>query len=487
MLVGAATADDPDVHRLHAPQLAGPLGEQQTPAPKHRRLEACFPGGPSIRLPPTLETLRTSRPVEEARPETTGPRSFAPTRLTMNTHTAQWTSSCFCLAAALTIAVAPTGLASIRGPYTPDGNTKLLLHLEDAAESGIAANAVAGAPAFIATANPSAATPRNPMPGILGAPGASGIGFDFGTCANLSSSNSMALFIDANGNSVADVDTSGTAPGEDRVSGSTFTGLSGEFTLEALVNFPSLTGANREIISMDNSSGATSRPFQFRLTSTGQLEFNNIAVSGVNPKTSLPTTGPDAFVPNQWFHVALTYDGAGVLTFYWTKLDNARTQATVLEVHSVSTVDLSGEAVLTIGNENRNTSGEGLLGLVDEVRVSDIARSAIDMVFDPTVEEIPPAIDPQPEDQFLGVGETLTIVSHASGSAPLTYRWQKGSGGSFTDIPGRNLGYTHDPSHVRDRRGLPLRGVQSVWRGHKQRSPRRGRRRLQRAVPNRRR
>lgn len=354
----------------------------------------------------------------------------------MNTHTAHRTSSCFCLAAALTIAIAPTGLASIRGPYTPDGNTKLLLHLDDAAESGIAVNAVTGAPAFIATANPSAATPRNPMPGILGAPGASGIGFDFGTCANLSSSNSMALFIDANGNGVADLDTSGTAPGEDRISGSTFTGLSGEFTLEALVNFPSLTGANREIISMDNSSGATSRPFQFRLTSTGQLEFNNIAVSGVNPKTSLPTTGPDAFVPNQWFHVALTYDGAGVLTFFWTKLDNARTQATVLEVHYVSTVDLSGEAVLTIGNENRNTSGEGLLGLVDEVRVSDIARSAIDMVFDPTVEEIPPAIDPQPEDQFLGVGETLTIVSHASGSSPLTYRWQKGSGGSFTDIPG---------------------------------------------------
>ncbi|HOY58366.1 MAG TPA: immunoglobulin domain-containing protein [Verrucomicrobiota bacterium] len=340
------------------------------------------------------------------------------------------------VAAAMLVAAAPSSLASIRAPYTPDANTKLLLHLDDATESGIAANAVAGAPAFIATANPSAATPRQPTPGMLGAPGASGLGYAFGTCANLSHSNSMALFMDANGNGVADLDTSGSALGEDRVSGSTLTGLYGEFTLEALVNFPSLTGANREIIAMDNSAGATSRPFQFRLNTTGQLEFNNIAVSGVNPKTTLPTTGPDAFVPNQWFHVALTYDGAGVITFYWTKLDSARTQANVLEVHYVSTVDLSGEAVLTVGNENRNTSGEGLLGLVDEVRISDVARTAVDMVFDPAIQEIPPSIDPEPENQFLGVGETLTIVAHASGSTPLSYRWQKGSGETFTDIPG---------------------------------------------------
>ncbi|HNV00383.1 MAG: hypothetical protein KA191_08655 [Verrucomicrobia bacterium] len=72
------------------------------------------------------------------------------------------------------VAATPSSLASIRAPYTPDANTKLLLHLDDATESGIAANAVAGAPSFIATANPSAATSRQPIPGILGAPGASG-------------------------------------------------------------------------------------------------------------------------------------------------------------------------------------------------------------------------------------------------------------------------------------------------------------------------
>lgn len=341
------------------------------------------------------------------------------------------------LAAAATFILAPATDASVRGPYAPDANTRHLLHLDDDAAIGVAANAVTGAPSFIASANPApAAATRNPTPGILGATGASGFGYNFGTCANLSASNSMALFLDANGNGVADLDVSGTALGADRVSGATFTGPYGEFTIEALVNFPSLTGANREIVSMDNSAGAAARPFQFRLGSTGQLEFNNIPVSGANPKTSVPTTGPEAFVANQWFHVALTYDGAGTIKFYWTKLDAARTEATFLAEHVVPYLDLSGEAVLTVGNENRNVSGEGLLGLIDEVRISDVARSAADMVFDPSAPPIPPSIDPQPESQFLGVGETLTILAHASGSAPLTYQWQKSSGEAFADLPG---------------------------------------------------
>ena len=80
-----------------------------------------------------------------------------------------------------------------------------------------------------------------------------------------------------------------------------------------------------------------------------------------------------------------------------------------------------------------------MTGRIDEVRISNIARSAIDMVFDPTAPPIPPTIDPQPEDQVLGVGETLLIVSHASCSVPLAYRWQyQGvAGGGFSDISGQ--------------------------------------------------
>lgn len=340
-------------------------------------------------------------------------------------------------ATALFLATGPDALASINGPYSPDAATVFLLHLDEDGTGGIAANAVSGGASFIATANPSAATPRNPTPGILGAVGASGVGFTYGRCANLSTANNLGLFIDANANGVADLDVSGSAPGGDAISGSTFTGPSGEFTLETLINLPSLTAGNREIISLDSSAGASDRPFQFRVSATGSIEFNNIAVSGANPKTPIPTTGPEAFVPDQWFHVALTYDGMGTITFYWTRLDNARTGATVLAVHTVNPLDISDNAVLTVGNENRNTSGEGLMGSIDEVRISNSARSATDMVFNTEAPPIPPSIDPQPTAQFLGVGETLSIVSHASGSTPLTYQWQKSDGTAFADIPGQ--------------------------------------------------
>ncbi len=339
---------------------------------------------------------------------------------------------------AVTLLAVSMARASIVAPYAPDANTIFLLHLDEPGTEGITTNAVPGAASFIAAANPSAASPRNPLAGLLGAAGASGTGFDFGLCADLTFSNSIGLFMDANGNSVADLDINAGSPGADAVSGSVFTGPNGEFTFEALVNFPSLTGGNREIISMDNSAGA--RPFQFRVTSAGLLEFNNIAVAGANPRIAIPTTGPDAFVPNQWFHVAMTYDGAGTIVFYWTRLDAARTSATALITNNVPLLNITANAVLTVGNENRNTSGEGLTGRIDEVRISNIARSAIDMVFDPSAPPIPPSINPQPEDQFLGVGETLLIVSHAGGSVPLAYQWQYQGfpGGGFGNISGQS-------------------------------------------------
>lgn len=345
--------------------------------------------------------------------------------------TQRWALPCLLLAAA------PAAFASIRGPYTNDANTVILLHLDEPATAGIAANAAQATLGtnFIATANPGNATPRNPTPGILGTPSAAGVGYSFGNCANLSYSNSMGLFMDGNNNSVADLDTSG-ARGADQIAMSQFCGPLGEFTLEALVNLPALTGANREIICMDSSGSP--RPFQFRFTSTGQIEFNNIGTAGANPKVNIPTTGDDAFVANQWFHVALTYDGLGTISIYWTKLDNARTSATLLQSFpGIPPLVETGLAVLTIGNENRSTSGEGLLGLIDEVRISNIARSATDMAINTEAPPIPPTISPQPTDQFLGVGETLAIQAYASGSPVLQYVWQKDAGTGFTNLPGQ--------------------------------------------------
>jgi hypothetical protein len=195
-----------------------------------------------------------------------------------------WTKRFFL--SAIVLAVAPSVHASIRGAYSADSHTVILLHLDEPSSAGIATNAVTGNN-FIAAANPTAAAPRNPTSGILGAPGAAGAGFDFGKCANLTFSNSVGLFIDGNQNGVADLDA-GVAPfGADAIPMSSLCGPNGEFTLEALVNLPSLSGANREVICMDTSGSP--RPFQFRITASGQIEFNNIGTSGANPKATIPT------------------------------------------------------------------------------------------------------------------------------------------------------------------------------------------------------
>lgn len=345
-----------------------------------------------------------------------------------------------CLIALLS---APTGYAAIKGPYSTDANTVFLLHLDEPATAGIATNSVPGIN-FIATADSTGTTPKNPTPGILGATGASGLGYNFGGCANMTYSNSVGLFADANSNLVADLDTV-SVRGADAIPVNSFTDpTTGAFTLEALVKLAALPSANAEIICMDSSAAATSRPFQWRFTAAngGSIEFNKIDTASTDLIGKLPTTGQDAFVANQWFHVAVTYDGAGSVKFYWTMLDNSRTSATLLTNFSVGTLNETSGAVLTVGNENRNASGEYLNGYIDEVRISNIARAATDMAFNSSVPPIAPSINPEPADQFLGVGETLTIASHASGSSPLVYTWQMDAGTGFTNLlqqPGDTL------------------------------------------------
>src|SRR5207249_2578585 len=99
----------------------------------------------------------------------------------------------------------------------------------------------------------------------------------------------------------------------------------------------------------------------------------------------LPTSGPDAFATNTWFHVAMSYDGtagANSVRFYWTKLDDANVQAHLLATGQAG--DLTAAAnpnVLTLGNENRNTAGESLGGLLDEARISNRVRTSTEFAF----------------------------------------------------------------------------------------------------------
>jgi len=164
---------------------------------------------------------------------------------------------------------------------------------------------------------------------------------------------------------------------------SNVTGPDGAFTFEAIIRTTE-TAAIQQIISMENSGGATDRPFQFRIDA-GNLRFINISGGVQQIPAAIPTTGPDAFVPNEWFHAAVTYNGTentpDNLKLYWTRVDASRSEANeILSTTMVS--DLGGTVtVFGVANEYRGTQDNNLRGRIDEVRISDIARAADGFLF----------------------------------------------------------------------------------------------------------
>lgn len=275
----------------------------------------------------------------------------------------------------------PLASGALRGPYAPDAATVHLFHLDEAAGTTTAVNAVSGgAPALAfdgATALNHATNPQPPAgASVLGAAsGPSG----FGAAASIATAN-LGLGLDANGSGGFQLGTATVCP--DAIAHSTLTAADGSFTLEALVNLPALTGASREIVCTD--SALASRGFQFRINTSGQLEFNFIATSAASTVFAIPTSGANAFAANQWFHAALVFDGAThTSSFYWTRFDATAESASLLGSSTAETTTGTVTGPLVIGNEGRITgnSTEGLLGLIDEVRISRIARGPGDFLF----------------------------------------------------------------------------------------------------------
>jgi hypothetical protein len=74
--------------------------------------------------------------------------------------------------------------------------------------------------------------------------------------------------------------------------------------------------------------------------------------------------------------------------FYWTRLAPTFAAANPIGGLMAEGVDVSDAALLVIGNEGRATgttsgtgSGEGLRGLIDEVRISNVARTPTQFLF----------------------------------------------------------------------------------------------------------
>lgn len=228
---------------------------------------------------------------------------------------------------------------------------------------------------------------------------------------------------------------------------------SGAFTFEAVIridfdpaaNYGTLAeggnGRNTplQIINGDDetiSGNNANRLFQFRLLPIGTadtfndavlLEFINLnrasAIQWLN--VPVPTSDVDAIVQGGWYHVAVTYDGnAGAMDnmrFYWTTVDAGRTNATLIGTATM-TLDLAaGSPDFTIGNNGRNPPLNNFLGVIDEVRISSIARGPGQMLFAGSVI----VIESQPSDVFAAPGQPASFTVGASGVPPLGYQWRK--------------------------------------------------------------
>jgi hypothetical protein len=209
-----------------------------------------------------------------------------------------------------------------------------------------------------------------------------------------------------------------------------FTGSDGSFTFELIIrpDFDPLAPPNHmNMICGDRAGGLDVRSWQFRINSQGQLEFI-LLNSGVQSLTApLPSSGPNAAVAGQWYHVAATYNGsagtAGNLKVYWTLIDKGKTEAALLAEFNLQ-ADLGGEPLFTIGSSGRNSGGEAFHGLIDEVRISSIDRLPDEMLFTSEGSVLAPIFTVQPSDKLVGLGETLKLQALTSGAFPMTFQWQ---------------------------------------------------------------
>ncbi len=238
---------------------------------------------------------------------------------------------------------------------------------------------------------------------------------------------------------------------------SRFTWSDGAFTFEAIIrpDVNPLAPPNHMNIICGERTDPNPRAWQFRITTAGQLNFIRLPSNGglENFVAPLPSSGPNAAVQSQWYHVAVTYTGAageaGNLKLFWTLLDESRTEAALLGEFTM-TNDLGGEPLFTIGTSGRNPGGEGFRGLIDEVRISDIDRYVNEMLFSDEGGGIAPKFTLQPADFLAGLGETVKLQALASGTLPISYQWQFNG----VDLPGETSDVLEIPSVTFEQDGL---------------------------------
>jgi hypothetical protein len=234
----------------------------------------------------------------------------------------------------------------------------------------------------------------------------------FGTCVDTSNTvgNALTVIFPTTSNQpslCALTPANGTADNVDHTFDNPTTHA---FTMEALVKISFDPTKNwfspMEIISGEgDASDSSDRSWQFRIqpnsaaaTTPWVLRFQKVSGFGSpggstanwNLDANIPTTGLDAIVQGGWYHVAVTYNGSltdtSAMKLYWTALDDT----SAIQANQIGSGLPNGwlreqDCDLAIGDEMRdfNDETEPFIGSIDEVRISDIARGADQMMIVP--------------------------------------------------------------------------------------------------------
>jgi signal transduction histidine kinase len=194
----------------------------------------------------------------------------------------------------------------------------------------------------------------------------------------------------------------GTGPGDNVRPDFRYFGPDGAFTYEMVVKLDVMPRDSQTIALglMTMEGDGEDRIFNFRIEKEGFLTFFPLphGASMGGGVATIPTSGNDAINTKDWFHIAVSYDGnndtSSNLKLYWTRLRPGLTAANCIGSGSL-TSDLNGNlGDFAIGNEARsfptNAEAEPFPGLIDEVRISGVARHPSDFFFVPSNLRISP-------------------------------------------------------------------------------------------------
>ncbi len=213
-------------------------------------------------------------------------------------------------------------------------------------------------------------------------------------------------------------------------------------TLEAWVNMAGPT-TYPDIFSLDyRADGSWNPPYQAYALDfySNTLEPRlDVAVTGIQ----VAPNGPDSIAAGQWTHVAGTYDGSNMIIY--------TDGSPVEEIAQDGPISYGTSQDLDIGTRSPYTSAEAVNGLIDEARISTVARSA-DWIATEYANQSSPsmfyAVDGQetpstpPSIQFLSpaegtIGELVAIQGYgfqaAQGASTVMFNGLAATPTSWTD------------------------------------------------------